>query len=422
MALAPRLNDRGGRASANEGNIIDQGVVWEAFTRQAPKMLVSRMQDHIVETSDGALHMAINLGPERGLTLFTSIDNGASWDVTGHFDDFHTLGSSDLRLVEGEDELMIVYTNDTNGITTATLDYDEADASWTVEDTSVVVARGIDAETTNPTIIEGGQGRTLVAYNVSGEDGVRGVIAIETEDGHWLKIDGFDPTVTAGALRVLPTEDGFGGIYANENELFWVTFEDGAWVYEKIADQGPLGIYATHFSTTTVGNDIFLVTVSDDNRIQFLHYDAETKAWTDAATPSLALSDKATSVQMSADSHGNIYITYDDYDDGTLVVLKSEDEGTTWEQEAVLDVPGFFELAPVRWFETPEHFDDELYVAYQFYFPFLDGFKGPNGLYYFVVDTDPDSESAAPARTAAAGSEIHALADAHAVPEDLSLL
>ena len=310
--------------------------------------------------------------------------------------------SSDIRLTDDGDKLLVVYSNDTKGITYVGLDYNARNGAWSVEETSEVTSFGIDADTTNPTIVEGGTGNLLVAYNMSTDRGVRGVLAGSQDGENWVKVSGLDPTAQTGALRVMATPDGFGGIYASKNEIFWVTLENNEWVYEKIADNGPVGLYATHFSTTTVGDDIFLASVSADNRITFLHYDGATKTWSDGVTPPSTVGDKVSSVQMSADTDGNIYLTYDDYDDGTLVVIKSIDEGDTWVPEAVLDVPRLYEQAPVRWFETPEHFDDELLVVSQFYFPGLDGFKGPNGLYHFVVDTDPSSSSA-PAVAAASG-------------------
>ncbi len=47
---------------------------------QASYLIVSRPQDHMVQTADGVLHMLINRGLGEGLVLVSSDDGGATWD------------------------------------------------------------------------------------------------------------------------------------------------------------------------------------------------------------------------------------------------------------------------------------------------------------------------------------------------------
>ncbi|WP_075222860.1 hypothetical protein [Acuticoccus yangtzensis] len=374
----------------SEGAIIGEGLILPSLTRNAPKMIVSRMQDHIVETSGGEMHLVVNLAGDRRITILTSTDNGESWDVSARIRGAAPDSSSDVRLVAGEDAMHMVFVNDEGGITYREMTYDAQDMRWRTTATSEVVEGGIDAAITNPTIAEGANGALLVAYNVSTEEGVRGVLAASNSGQNWVTFDELDTEADVGSLRALQTPDGFGVLYVNPDHTYWIVFDpnEGGFTYEEIDSEGALGLYASHFSTTSVDGDIIMAAVTQSNTINLLHYDGETGLWSEGATPAASVGVHVTSVQMSADANGDLYMTYDDYEAGTLVVLKSEDGGATWAEEAILDVPPLFGRAPVRWFETPEHFDGELLVTTQFYFPRAGGFQGPNGLYSFVIDTE----------------------------------
>ncbi|WP_075222861.1 hypothetical protein [Acuticoccus yangtzensis] len=375
--------------SQNEGPVVDQGILIPSLTRNVPRMLVSRMQDHMVETSNGDIHMVVNLGGDRSIVILTSTDDGDSWSISNRYPDAATNSSSDVRLIPGEDTMLMVYVNENGGITYNELTYNEDNTRWRVTETSEVVASGLDPASTNPTIAQGGNGALLVAYNINTDDGVRGVLAGSTNGQNWVLFDELDSEASAGSLRAVGTGDGFGVIYVTAEHTYWIEFEDGAFTFEEIADEGAVGIYASHFTTTTVGEDIFFAGVGEDLALNFMHYDGASDTWSEAEVPSGAGVDigDVSSVQLSADADGDLFLTYDDYDTGLIHIITSDDEGETWSDVATLDVPDFLRSDPAR-FEAPEHFDGDLVVAYQFAFPLANGLTG---LYYFVVDTETDT-------------------------------
>ena len=386
-------------AQGDASPVLHQGLLWKVFVPDAPKLIVSRMQDHVVETSDGHLHTLVNLHRGRGLTLLSSDDDGRTWDVTARIP--NTRGSSsDIRLVEGEDRLLVVTTTKAGKVLYGTYDYDLADGGWTRDIASEVTHAGIDNTTTNPTVAMDAEGTIAVAYNVEGDDGL-GLVFAWSEDGGatWEKAETDFPGVAAGSFRVLSTPDGFAVLAATAEAMTFLTYDPGTdtWSGETVNETGAVGRYASHFSTTTIGDDIYAASVDASETLSVMRYEGATGAWSEPETPA-PITGKTTNVQLSAGSDGSLHLVYDDHDHpGRLVVLESEDGGETWSEEAVLQVPRWLRLEPtllqfddlplVR-FEAPEQFDDELLVEVQVNIPGRDGWTS---LYTFVLDTEADA-------------------------------
>lgn len=392
------LSPAPGLFNPNFGPVTDGGIIGDAWAFRAQQIIVSRMQDHIVETDDGHLHMLINTADDNSLLMLTSTDGGESWEEAGaFFGNVNRNSSSDFRLSESEDGVARVsYANLRSGISYGELSYDETTGTWTEEFKSVVKLGDINPLGTNSTIAEGASGNLFIAYSVETDEGLDGRLSVSLNDGEtWTEFSGFEDDVGAGSMRVVPTAGSFGVLYVSALEVQWVTYDTDAsdWTSEVIAEVGALGRYSSHFSTTTFDDDIYFATVSHDFEISFLHYDAQTDTWSEATTPDITPSGDVSSVQMSADTNGNLYMSYDNDAEGTLEVIKSTDEGQTWEEFAILEVPGWLSSTPTR-FEAPENFDDELPIVVQTSAPFFDRVTG---LYAFSLDTDngaaPSAES-----------------------------
>ncbi|RAH96513.1 hypothetical protein DLJ53_31850 [Acuticoccus sediminis] len=385
----------GSRAGA--GPVIDQGPVRQAWTFNAPKLIVSRMQDHVVETSDGHLHALVNLGGRRGLTLLSSEDAGQSWQRAGEIPDTAD-SSADIRLVDGEDRLLVVTATGEGSVIYAAYDYDPADGSWSLAVTSEVTG-GVDDASTNPTIVMDDGGRLAVACNVETPDGLALVLAWSDDGLTWTRAEPLvDPDVAAGSFRVLSTPDGIGVLAATADAFTFLAYDAGTgeWTSEPVSGTGAAGRFASHFSTTTLGEDIVLASVGEDEVVRVVLYDGGTGTWGAPAAPLGDLA--ATNVQISAGADGSLHLVADDHDSpGRLVVYESEDGGASWSEEAVLQVPCLLRTEPLPFeipdlplvrFEAPEHFDDELVVLTQVNVP---GVYGVSGLYSFVIDTVSDT-------------------------------
>ncbi|MHA6326668.1 sialidase family protein [Roseivivax sp. CAU 1753] len=372
----------------------------------SPKMIVSRMQDHIIETSDGDLHLMVNMGLGQGTVIMTSTDSGVTWERSMLIGQ-HGIGSSaDIRMVLDGDTAAVVFSTDAGEIVFWRLEYDTEANTWTSR-TQQVVANGVESSgISHPTIAVSDRGLVLVAYTETTDAGLEINFAYSDDGGYtWTntQIDVLD--AEAGAARVLATTSGFGVLYATSDGIFWAGYTPAtsSWSYEEVYSGGAIGKYATHFSTVEVGDSTYVAVVDPDLTLILLEYDALSRSWSEA----LVFEDSAgsvSSVQISAEDDGRLYLTYDDTETGELYVLESLDHGDTWVTVATLDVPFFFDPGPVR-FEVPEYFDDEMVIVMQVNLAFTDKFSM---LYSWSVDlADPASEQVlAEAEQADAPSEI----------------
>ncbi|MEO1554821.1 MAG: hypothetical protein AAFS01_00200 [Pseudomonadota bacterium] len=369
--------------------IIDEGVVAGTWSFFASKMIVSRMQDHVIETSDGDLHLLLNLGPNKGLRLITSTDNGQTWSLSADLPDANLVSTADIRMVEGTDRAVLVYTTGTDEIVYIDLMYDTDANAWTALNLQTVASDVDEATALNPTIAIAASGRLYVGYADGGDFGVTVTVHWSDDLGQsWSSARYFDSDALVGSARVLTTPDTFGTLYATTEDIVWITYNvrAGDWDTETVLSPGSLGYYASHFSTTTMGGDIFLVNADPDLTLSFVIYDGDAGGWGAAMTiPEVTA--PVSSAQISAETDGDLYITYDNVDTLELVVLESADGGQTWDELATLDAPKILIDEPMR-FEAPEQFDDELIIFQQIGFP---GIDAVSGLYYYVIDTDAET-------------------------------
>jgi hypothetical protein len=352
-------------------------------------LIVSRAQDHMLQTSDGVLHMLINRGIDRGLTLISSHDGGKTWIVTDAdgFGISNQAATSDIRLLDGQDAMIVTYVDDTGRVVFAIYGYDPFTGQWTRLQSSIVDADPASFNMVQATVAMTDSGTILLAYTEETPGGLRVVLQQSLDGGRtWSETVLVQPDIAAGTARTIAAGDHEGIIYSNADAVYWLTWDDtGNWSLEVIDAAGSIGRFASHFSTVTIDDDVVVANVGTDLALRILLFDGDTGTWSDPIMP-LGADIDVSSAQISVSNDtGYIYVTFDDASKpGRLIVIESRDGGETWQLEAILQTPPVLVAPPTR-FEAPEHFDGDLVIAQQILDPRN---TNANGLFYHSVDVD----------------------------------
>lgn len=372
----------------SSSNVIGAGIIDDAWSRKAGFMITTRMQDHMVTTSDGDLHMLINRGVSAGLTMLTSTDGGLSWTESFIFGNTGRYSTSDMRMANTEDTLCVAYTTAEGKVAFRIMTYDPAANVWTVELHRIVDNDSLNVQSVHPTLALSDNGRVLISYTEETDAGLRVVVTWSDDLGStWDTTEETIAGVDAGSTRIFSTGNGTTGLlYATKDGIEWATYDprSDVWQSETIAGKGVAGKYCSHFSTTVVGDNIVVAYADTDGNLRVLRYNGNTETWSDPVRPDGTKPINVTTAQISASDDGDLYIIFDDADKGVLVVMESTDGGKTWHNEAVLDSPASLTASPTR-FESPEHFEGDLVITEQIQSPDNDKVTG---LYYHIVDVD----------------------------------
>jgi hypothetical protein len=352
-------------------------------------LIVSRAQDNMIETSDGALHMLINRGFNLGLTLISSRDGGKTWFVADRdgFGTSNRFATSDIRLIDGQDVMIVSYIDNAGRLTFAFYDYDILAGRWTRLQDSIVDPGIVSPGTVHSTIALTAEGTILLAYTDETDTGLRLVLQQSFDNGQtWTKSVLWQPDVTAGTARVMSIGDDNGIIYSTAEAMYWLTWDAGkGWNMKMIDAAGSVGRFHSHFSTVTFDDTAVIVNIGTDLTLRVLLFDGESGIWSKPVMP-LQSGTEVSSAQISISRDtGYIYITYDDMEaPGRLIVIESRDGGVTWRLEAVLQTPEDIVAPPTR-FEAPEQFSGDLVVTQQILDP---ANTSANGLYFHTIDVD----------------------------------
>lgn len=355
---------------------------------EARAITVSRMQDKIVETPDGAFHVVLNAGRFSGLTLFTSVDNGGTWDRSFQFENSDLFSTAHLDLLEDGRTLTVSYQGANREVFYQTLSYDAHLANWS-------------ALTAPVTVFEAGQSaRVSLPNHVMGVDGLLYTLAVgdaffvpeiniamsadegmtwETSD-----IQLFGNLVVS--VRGISTPDVTGAIVATDNSLAWYDATDPDAPLVEISENGSFAVLASHYSLTVVEDDIYLanITTEDLPQVELFVFEGATRAWRELEVQNTFAAEAY--VQISSNPQGHLYLTFDDFGDSTLRVLESLDGGLTWEIEAEIEVEDRVFPALTR-MAAPEYFTEDLVV-----FQMVQPREGSDfyGVSAVTVDVDAD--------------------------------
>lgn len=196
-------------------------------------LIVSRPQDHILQTADGVLHMVINRGLGFGLTLVSSTDGGATWDTIYTFGPGNPLSTSDIRLIDGQDVMIVSYLDAGNDVAFAMLGYDSLTGAWTLLEQTVIDSTLDAPDTVHASIVLAPDGTLLIAYTDEVEGGLRLTLQQSTDGGlTWTETVLDQPGIPVGSARVLAAGQSEGIVYSNPEAMYWVTWDatgPGTW-------------------------------------------------------------------------------------------------------------------------------------------------------------------------------------------------
>ncbi len=351
-------------------------------------MISSRFQDHSWVTDDGAVHVMANTNGQ--LSLYSSDDNGQSWDDTATLTNSSGSSRADGVIVDGQ--LYEVYTTGTGGIALSILNYSEDDVSWTVEST-VVYPSPASLRLERPSITVTDDGTIVVACTATdratGQASLR-VGYSEDQGETWTIVDqGIENTKEDGRMSgdIVATDDGVGLLYTNGNTLNWIDYSEDAPTGSKLeperllvkgdTQRDPNG---THFSSVTdEDGNIHVATNNGEQRVVYLRYDNATDEWDDPVEITSYRS--GSYMQISILEDGSIKIAYEVNAGGErfLEVSESVDGGDSWSVDARLTQDLVANPGNAR-LETPAYAQDTLPVFQQ-----VEPTNGSNALVYYEV-------------------------------------
>jgi len=298
-----------------------QGV--PSLTSNADRMISYRHQEHMWQTSDGALHVMINRGtlaPNSGLQLYTSQDNGLTWTLSASTGNTGTQSTSDGVLVG--DTLSLVYSNNNNVIIYAGLQYNSSSKTWTPTGSQAVF--GSQATTAlNPAIAFDTVGNAWVAYvaqNIS--NGNYSIRMAKRNAGSTVWVDTglvfgtVDNTSIERSARPIQMPNGMGMVFAVHDKVYWATRDNAlpdnsAWTTALLFTHTPgsgLDPYASHFNVLADDANNLHMAMVDAGNIKYLRYASRAGAWN--AARALTTDGQAAYCQVSLVDGSKLAISY----------------------------------------------------------------------------------------------------------------
>lgn len=349
------------------------------------RMVSMRLQNHMVETPDGAHHVLINLGALGGLTIASSTDEGASWTKGAAIPNTDGQSTSDFVLAPDGGGAHVVYSDRLGDVLYRAYDYTGGD--WVLLE-EAAVASGSALDPLHPTFAIGPDDDLWTAFNGTTAEGDL-AIAVYTAAGSaepWQMEEVWTfPEADVGAARVLGTTEDVHIVHTAGDSLFAMARgQDASWDSELLLTYGGLqeDPFRTHFSVLADGDDIHVATGDGEKRVVYLGYDGSTGTW----EAPRALSDQvgANYMQISKSEDDELYIIYNDRDADLLRVLESTDGGATFAPEAELEFESSFFNGTFPRIETATDFSGDLVVLQQVSF-----FGGRyQSLVSYTVDVD----------------------------------
>ncbi len=263
------------------------------------RMVSYRHQEHMWQTSDGALHLVINRGtltPAPGLALFSSFDGGSSWRLMQALPN-----TDDESVLDGQlqgNELLIAYHTAGNAsIVVASLHYDNVARAWatTRSETAFDNSR---LKALNPALATDSTGTIWCAFvardRVSNATDLRMVYRLAGSNA-WsdtgLVFGPTDDQLIERSARPVPIPKGMGVLYTVHDTLYWATRTNelppnSAWtgsaVYTSKPQKSIADPYASHFSSVVDDQANVHLLLVDDYGIYYLRLAAGATSWSPA--------------------------------------------------------------------------------------------------------------------------------------------
>jgi hypothetical protein len=318
----------------------------------AERMISYRHQEHMWQSSDGALHLVYNRGtlePGPGLSLFSSFDGGGTW--TFMFDFANTDDASTADGAMQDDRLSLVYPTVDGTIAFAELLYDSVTRSWTLTGAATAFSSS-DWEGQNPALGFDSTGTIWCAFvarertdrrrqtNIRMVNRVAGGFAW-TDTG--LVFGPTDAQSIERSARPVRTANGMGMVYSVRESMFWATRVNGMpdnvpWTVSTIyVSPNPTSPkadpYASHFSVVTDDSSNIHLVLSDNFEILYFRWSGA-GPWSSAVAVDTG-GQKAGYPQIGV-ANGKLALAFILHQGDGAVLLVSADQGTTFSTAAQL--------------------------------------------------------------------------------------
>lgn len=349
----------------------------------AAEMIVTRMQNHMVETADGDFYAIVNLGYAGDLAMISSTGGGAYWSEIFPIPDTNILSSADVQLEPDGQTLLTTYLNAQNQVVFQEYSYDDADQTWDPGTYAIVQGSGLNGSV-HPTIVMNGKGTLLVAYTNLTLSGLELEVDASVNGGNsWfplLRVT--DPLAYKGSARLVEIDGKADLVYTVDNTVNFASYSPATgFTTETILSYGTdqKDFYASHFSTLVDGSELLIATDDGDHHLVVLEYDAQTGQWSvpygvlalnfatgawTAPENSTGGSAAVTYAQLTLAANGDIFVTYDDSQSNVIDVAESTDGGATFKPYAILALPPSNAGFPTR-IIAPEYGDNSFVVMAQ---------------------------------------------------------
>ncbi len=348
---------------------------------------VTRMQNHIVETSNGDFYAVVNTG--LGLAMFESTDDGSHWTIAFAISDTNRSSSADVQILPGGDTVLMTYLNAQYQVVYQEYAYDATDQTWDRGTYSVVDPTERDFSV-HPTVAMNDQGSIFTAYTDETSAGLNMDVQVSFNGGEsWNSlVNVTHANGYKGSARVVDMDDDVGVVYTVENTVNYASFTPEGTTNEFVYTYGgeQISRYASHFSAVVDGNELIIATNDGDYNLAVLEYNFVTGKW---SRPQIltGAGESVTYAQLTLAANGTLYLTYnDDKKNNVLHVGESTDDGASWTPYARLPLPFYAADQPPSRISAPEYCDGSFVVLAQVADP--DDFH-VQGLLSYVVPISP---------------------------------
>jgi hypothetical protein len=337
--------------AAKTGTIAVKAVTTD-LTSSNERMISYRHQQHLVQSSDGTLHLLVNRGtltPGPELSLFSSFDGGSTWRFMLSFANTDDKSTGDL-LLQGDDLSMVYHTVD-DKVMFARLHYDNLLQTWTLTtlEQAFSSARWLAM---NPALAIDALGTVWVGFLAKTPAKLNSVGTIRVVN----RVGGgnvwTDPNLSFGptdnqaverSARPVAIPGGMGMVWSVHEVTYWSMRsnslpDNSAWtqatIYTGIPTSQVDDPYASHFNVTTDDQGGVHMISIENYDVLYFRYSAAGDSW--SAPRVIDDSRKVAYAQMGM-INGKLGIGYSvQRGSGTLAV--STDLGDTWFNYADLNL------------------------------------------------------------------------------------
>jgi hypothetical protein len=347
----------------------------------AERMISYRHQEHLWQSTDGALHLVYNRGslqPGPALSLWSSFDGGSTWSFMLAF--ANTDDSSTADGVMQGDTLQIVYPTVDGAIAFAELQYNSVVRSWSLV-AAATAFFSTEWAAQNPALGTDSTGTiwcAFVARERSDRRKLTNIRMVNRVAGGLFWTDTglvFGPTDAQSierSARPVRTPNGMGLVYSVRESMFWATRVNGMpdnipWatstIYVSPYPSSPrTDPYASHFSVVIDDSNNIHMVLSDNFAILYFQYSAGAGSWTPVGA--LDTGGKAGYPQISV-ANGKLAVAFILHQSNNAMLLVSANQGLTFSPAAQLVHRGITYDGTAR-LETPTRSVGPLTVLQQY--------------------------------------------------------